>query len=166
MTLPANKAFEVDPKLVLEVASGLEDPAAIALRYGFDAAAWEKLSTWQPFINEITAKRIELEKSGYVFRMKSAMLAEDLLGDVYTRAKAHDVALTLKLDALKLLSKLGDLEPKAAPAGSVLAGQGFSITIQLPGAAPALPVYLKHKPVETFDVIDVEPSKETRRGDE
>lgn len=155
MTLPTHKAFEVDPKLVLEVASGLEEPAAIALRYGLDQAAWEQLSTWPPFVNEVAAKKAELEKSGYTFKMKAHLLADDLLGDVYLRAKGHDTALSLKLETLKLLSKLADLEPKNTNVGQIAQGGGFSITISLPPTSQPLPPYLQDKPIEVIDVIEV-----------
>ena len=156
MTLPTTKAFELDPRLILEVASGLEEPEAIALRYGIDAEAWKSLSTWQPFINEVAAKRAELERGGYVFKMKAHLLAEDMLQDVYLRAKSHDASLPLKLDTLKTFAKLADLEPRPTTQGQITQGGGFSINIVLPQASQPLPTYLQDQPIEVIPVTKEE----------
>ena len=55
--------------------------------------------------------------------------------------------LSLKLDAMKTLAKLGGLEPQP---NAVAAGPGFSISINLPGATTSSPPQMA-----TIDVTPV-----------
>lgn len=126
MSLPI---LNIDPKFVLELAAGLEDPDTIAPRYGYTQDKWDDLKTDEHFTKLVEAKRTELQKSGYTFRLKAALAAEDLLDDVYIGAKSIDATLSAKLEAFKYLTKLGGLEPKEDK--QVAQGPAFTINIDL-----------------------------------
>lgn len=121
--------LHADPKFILELASGLEDGDLLAKKYGYPEARWLKLKEDPAFQLAVEQKRTELKNTGYIFKTKAALCAEDLLEDIYTRAKDPDVPLTQKLDAFKTFTKLGGLEPKEDK--NVAVGPGFQITINL-----------------------------------
>lgn len=157
------KAFtEIDEKFVLEVATGLEDAELIARRYGFTPEQYAVLAEYKPFQAEVSRMRAELERSGQTFRIKASLMASELLDLTFVQATGADITFPQRLDALRTLTKLADLEPKAAQAAQV-AGTGFSIVINIPQVAaapqpvtinatplPAKPAFLEAAPVETF----------------
>ena len=127
---------QVPPRMVLEIAYGLEAPIDIAQRYGFNEVQFGVLCQHDPFRKAVDAKRAELKAGGYSFRMKAALAAEDLLQEVAVLAISKHTDFGEKMDALKFLTKVGDLEPKESK--TVAQGSGFSITINLdsPGMPP------------------------------
>jgi len=122
-------ALDVPQELILNIAMGMEDPKEIASRYGFEGLKWEKLQTWKPFTDAVSAKKAELETSGITFKIKAKALTEDVFEDAYRIARGNDASLLQKLEFVKLGAKLGDMEPKTNT--QVQAGPGFSITINL-----------------------------------
>jgi hypothetical protein len=145
MSLPI---LNLDPKFVLELAAGLEDPDKIATRYAYQPDAWQSLKNDEHFRKVVEAKRTELQKSGYTFRLKAALAAEDLLDDVYIGAKSIDASLASKLEAFKYLTKLGGLEPKEDK--QVQQGPAFTINIDLGGGIT------RNVTIETTDAIDTD----------
>ncbi len=115
--------------MVMEIAAGIDNPVVIAKRYGVEPAEYARMALSPWFVKEIDNKRKMLEDDGFTVRAKAAMLAEDLMVDTYRAAKISE-SVGAKLDVLKHLSKLGDLEPK--PGQQAPIGGGFSITIKLP----------------------------------
>lgn len=126
MTFPL---LNIDPKFVFELAAGLEDPDHIAAKYHLNPDAWDNLRRDENFRKVVDSKRAELQKSGYTFRLKAALAAEDLLDEVYIGAKAPDASLSAKLESFKYLTKIAGLEPKEDK--SIAQGPGFSIKIDL-----------------------------------
>ena len=61
-----SKAFDLDPQMILDMASGLEEPDAIAARYGLDDEAWARLKTWQPFLNAWTSGEVSASAGGLI----------------------------------------------------------------------------------------------------
>lgn len=129
--ISAEQFLEIDPKFILEVATGLEDITEIAPRYGLTQADVEALMQYQPFIIEVDRLKSELYKSGKTFKLKASMMAEEVMDRVFRQALGDDIGITSRLDALRTLAKLADLEPKPAMTQQGGAGQGFSITINL-----------------------------------
>lgn len=121
--------IDVDPKFILEVASGIIDPAELAEKYGYSKEEWLFLKEYEPFVKQVESKKTELKANGYTFRMKSAVLAEDLLEDVYLKAKAADASFHTQLEALKFMARAAGLD--APVREQVQQGPGFSITINL-----------------------------------
>ena len=122
-------ALDVPQELILAIAIGMENPAEVASRYGFEGVQWEKLQAWKPFADAVAAKRAELEQSGITFKIKAKALTEDVFEDAYKIARGNDATLLQKLEFIKLGAKLGDMEPKTNT--QVQTGPGFSITINL-----------------------------------
>jgi len=126
MTFPL---LDIDPKFVFELAAGLEDPDHIAEKYHLRSETWDSLRQDENFRKVVDSKRAELQKSGYTFRLKAALAAEDLLDEVYVGAKSPDASLSAKLESFKYLTKIAGLEPKEDK--SLAVGTGFSIKIEL-----------------------------------
>jgi hypothetical protein len=118
---------DIPPGLVASIAAGLEDPKEVASRHGIYGEAWEKLSTWKPFLDAVAAQRAEFEQSGYTFRVKAAMKADVLADQLFVQALSHETSLGQKLETMKTFAKLGDLEPKTNVQAQV--GPAFSISI-------------------------------------
>lgn len=141
---------DIPPEMVASIAMGMEDPDEIAARHGFTGARWAKLKAWKPFNDTVAIQKVEFEKSGVTFRLKSAMKADMLADQVFVKAMGVDVSLMQKLETLKFLTKVGDLEPKTT--GSLTGGEGFSISINL-GGVPGQP----NSQPQTIVVQDVKP---------
>lgn len=128
---------DIPPGLVASIAAGLEDPKEVASRHGIYGEAWDKLSTWKPFLDAVAAQRSEFETSGYTFRVKSAMKADILADHLFVQALSNETSLVQKHEILKTFTKLGDLEPKTNIQSQ--AGPGFSISINFSGPKDVSP---------------------------
>jgi hypothetical protein len=146
--------LSIDPKFVFELAAGLEEPDHIAQRYHYTTEAWESLKNDQNFMRVVESKRTELQKTGYTFRLKAALAAEDLLDEVYIGAKSVDASLSAKLEAFKYLTKIGNLEPKEDK--QVATGPAFSIKIDLGDNSITINQEAQAQP----DTIDITPEDE------
>lgn len=129
--MPISTLIDVDAKFVLEVASGIREPAEIAEEYGYTPDQWLSLQAYQPFVKAVDAKKQELQASGYTFKMKAAVAAEDLLGDVYLKAKEDNTSFHTQLEALKFMARAAGLDAPMKEERDI--GTGFSITINLGG---------------------------------
>jgi hypothetical protein len=124
--------LSVEPKFILEVASGVRPPEEIAEDYGYSPAQWLQLKGFPPFVKAVDLKKIELTASGYTFRMKAAIGAEDLLAEVYKKATANqEVSFHTQLEALKFMARAAGLE--TPPREEAEMGAKFSISINLGG---------------------------------
>lgn len=121
--------LDVRPELVAEIAAGVENPELVAARYGFEGNAWEQLRAWKPFTDAVEAQRADFEKSGYTFRLKSAMKADALADRLFVQALTNEATFLQKMEALKFFTKVGELEP--SPKNVMPTGPAFSITIDL-----------------------------------
>lgn len=149
--LTAIAYLSIDPEMVREVATGLEDGKDIAKRYGITAAQWGVLEKMPSFVNEVSRIRSEMDRSGQTFRLKAAVMAEKLLGDMYIHAMNSDTPVKDKASALQLLTRVADLEPKTN--AQVKPGAGFSITINLP-VAPQ-----KEEELQGVEVVEQAPKE-------
>lgn len=142
--LNSKRYLKIQPELVQEVATGLEDGLTIAQRFGFSEEEWRVIEARPDFQMAVAKVRAELEKSGQTFRMKAALMANELMDNVYIHAMDSETPLKDKVTALQHLTRVGELEPKAS--AQVNAGPGFSITINLPSVPP---------PEETVKKVEV-----------
>ena len=108
--------------------------ADVALAEGITGNEFTRLQTNPQFTRYVETYTKELTDSGWSFSAKAKVLAEDLLPTVYGMAKDVDVPAAVRQKLIENLVEWGDLKPKGAQAGPV--GPGFSITINVPGAAP------------------------------
>jgi hypothetical protein len=166
MTSPAtpslfdNALLSLPPQCIVEVAADIEELVDIAPRWGMTLKELEKALASPTVRMTVEQKRAELRSSGVTFRMKMAVMAEELAQDIYRKAVDPDTGLSSKLEVAKWMAKLADLEPR--PNAQQQAGPGFSITINLgQGQAPMTltaqpqPVLT---PVQTIDHEDDAPA--------
>lgn len=138
-----------DPKLIFDLAAGVESLHSIASRYELDLPLLEELIE-KPHIKKVLAERKkELDESGYTLAQKAKLCFEDLLGTVYTKARDKEATLTSVLAAAEFFRKVAGLDKKDI---DVNAAEKFSITINIgAGKATISP---------TKPVIDVEEARE------
>lgn len=130
-------SLDVPPQLVWECAAGLEDPAVIASRFGFEGEKWERLSQWGPFITAVQTQRAEFDRNGMTFRLKAGMMAEEMMGQMFKQAMASDSTILQKMSVFNSLVEVAGLKPdKKAASAEVAAAPKFSITINIPQAGP------------------------------
>lgn len=114
MQLTTKVALEIQPKMILEIASGIEEPAGIVAKYGISESEWLLLKEHPPFLKQVEDKKAELKATGYTFRMKSAIMAEDLLDDLYAKAKEQGASFHTVLETVKFTSRAAGVDaPKA-----------------------------------------------------
>lgn len=152
-SLTYQQVVEVSPKMVLEIAMGIREPATIAEDHGFSEEQWLRLKAFEPFIKQVDAKKEELKQTGVTFRLKSAFIAEDLLDSLYKKATEEDASFSVLLETIKFTSKAAGLD---APVKADQApGNRFSITIDL-GGGKSVSVAVNQnneKVVESEDVV-------------
>jgi hypothetical protein len=136
-----SKLLDVPAEMILQLATGMEEPELVAARYGFEPMDFQALLSWKPFQDQVAQKRSELQAAGVTFRVQMAYMAEDLGKDVYRIAKGNEITLPQKLETFRTLAKLADLEPKATTVTGP-SGPAFSISINLDS---------RNKPVTTIE---------------
>lgn len=123
--------LDVPPKFILEIASGVREPSEVAEEYGYSPEQWEDLKILEPFVKLVDTKKAELKATGWTFRLKSAMAAEDILEDVYVAAKDQGASFHTKLESLKFFARAAGIDAPNKDEEQV--GNKFSITINLGG---------------------------------
>ena len=132
MSQSAIETLHTDPKLVFDLASGLETLKTIADRYELDVDFLQELMD-NPRIKKIVAeKKKELDDTGYTLAQKAKLCFEDLLGDVYKKARDPGASLGATLAAAEFFRKVANLDRPDSGAQA----DKFSITINLAGAVP------------------------------
>lgn len=147
--LTFKKVIEIEPRMVLEISMGLRDPKEIAEDYGFSEEQWIALKVHEPFVKQVDDKKAELKENGVTFRLKSAVIAEELLADLYIKATDEDATLHAVLESLKFCAKASGLD--APKQDGVAAGSGFSINITIGGQA--VKISGTHTPTEEEDNV-------------
>ena len=141
-----------DPRMIQELVL-LDDAEAVTLaRWGLPPDEMERSALLRAQCDELAG---ELKRSGQTAKIKARLACETLIGEAFRRAKAS-VTLGDVLDALRVLGKLGDLEPRndaAKVTGTIVrvdlnfAGLGFA------PAAAAMQMRAAHLP-DAEDVIE------------
>lgn len=144
---------DVPPKMLLELAVGIEDPIVVAERYGYYGNQWDELLKYEPFMKAVEAKRQELNASGYTFRTRANILAQDLLEDIYCDAKKPDANAHTRLEALKFMARAGGIDQPAKD--EVDNSAQFSITINL-SAGNSVKITGNSQKTNEKDVSDAE----------
>lgn len=116
-------------EFIFELSAGIDEPNKIAERYGYSEEQWARLRADPAFIKAVDIRKSELKSMGYVPKAKAALAAEDLMDDIYLGAKKEETPLNQKIEAFKILAKIGGLEPKEV--GGVTSGTGFTININM-----------------------------------
>jgi hypothetical protein len=143
---------DVDPKFILEVASGLVEPAQLAEAYGYTPEEWLFLKNHDPFVKQVDAKKAELKAGGFTFRMKAAIAAEDILEETYLKAKEKDSSFHTQLEFLKFVARAAGID---APVREQATGTAFSISINL-GNGQSVQIGAATHQGALQDVVDAE----------
>ncbi len=115
-------------QMLLEIAGGMENPQDIAERYGYTPRAFAQLAATDAYKQQVLRYEAELRASGVTFARKAAMLAEDLLVDVYKMAKGSSDPQQV-LEAAKFMARMGRLEPVRESAAATPAGPSTVFTV-------------------------------------
>jgi hypothetical protein len=136
--------------MVTEIAQGLVDPIDIAYRYGYSRSEFEQLAKSKVFCADVAIKRAEFERGGQSIKIKAQLMTEHLLDDLFLMAK--DGTIGQVQETIKILSKLGDLEPRNTQVQTA-SGPAFSISINIPevGVIKAQTIEMQ-SPVPVIDV--------------
>lgn len=138
-----------DPKLIFELAAGVESIEALAARYELDEAFLRELMDNPHIKRQLAERRKELDESGYTLAQKAKLCFEDLLGTVYIKARDKEATLTSVLAAAEFFRKVAGLDKKdVADVGP----ERFNITINIGGQGKTL--------APTVDVVSDAPYKE------
>lgn len=129
--MDAHALLHTDPKLVFDLASRIDPPDVVAQRYGLEPQFLAQIASTPHVQRMIEDKRRELEEGGFVLAAKAKLMFEDLLPEVYLRAKSKDATLSGVLDAAKFLRQVAGLDKQDLRTG---ADERFSITINIPGS--------------------------------
>ena len=121
--------------LLTDIAIGdYSDAKEVYERYNLTEKDWKVLEKSKAFQAAVLQVRSELEKDGRMSRYKARMMADDLMDVVYREAMDEGNALPIekRLETLKVLARLGDMEPKNTLGSKGSTGPQFSIQINLP----------------------------------
>lgn len=123
----SSQLLNVDPKLIFDLAAGVDRPEVIAQSYNLDPDFLAELVETPHVKSMIAQKRKELVDNGFVLATKAKLMFEDLLPDIYRRAKGENVSLASLLDAAKFLRTVAGLDKQDVAAGQ----ERFSIQINI-----------------------------------
>ena len=124
--LPA--PLDLNPKIIFELAARVDRPEVIAERYGLDQDFLNALLDTPRVKQLVREKQSELDKAGYSLAVKAKLCFEDLLGDIYIKAKKHDATLSGVLEAAKFMRQVAGLDKT-----DVAHEAKFSISINIGG---------------------------------
>jgi len=137
MATEPHVTLDIPPQLVWECAAGLENPADVAARFGFEGDKWERLSQWPPFITAVQTQRAEFERNGMTFRLKAGLMAEEMMNQMFKQTLSADSTILQKLSVFNSLVDVAGLKPdKKAVDATANAAPKFSITINFPNQQP------------------------------
>lgn len=150
---------QIPEEMVASIALGMEDELIVAARHGFDVETYQQLSTQPWFQLQVAVKRADLEKNGVTTKAKAAWMTADLLDKAYLMAADNNASFGQVMEAIKVFSKLGGLEPKDQPKEAT--GPSFQINIDLGDHSVSLtgtnsPAATSEPPLLQPTTIDVE----------
>lgn len=117
------------PMLPFELALGLDTVETILDKYGVSQSDYEYISLLPAFRKEIVDHSNIIQKDGVTYRIKAKLQSEMYLDEVHDIATNHDYPVAARLDAIKWIGKMADLEPKDNSKDSNQTNQQFNITI-------------------------------------
>ena len=125
----------ITQEMVYHIASGLEDPADVAARYGITGEAWGKIENSKPFQMAVQQAMTELEKDGTTFKNKARLMAGDLKEMFFRMAKSGELSPGQAMRFWETLIRVAGLEPKNEPVAADT-GAKFSVNINLGSSTP------------------------------
>ena len=108
--IPSVASF--DSRLIFEIALGFETPEEIYPRYNLSESQWWAVARQPAFKRAVVDKQSQIAEEGITYRIKARTQAEAYLKDLHTLIKHPMTSPSVKLDAIKYVTKVSDLEPK------------------------------------------------------
>lgn len=100
------------PQLVVELALQLHPLEDILSRHSLAESDYQNLLTNLTFRREVATTIRELSENGQSFKLKARMQAEAYLEVVDDIVNDLSIAASTRMDAIKYMTKCGDLEPR------------------------------------------------------
>lgn len=135
-------AFE----LALLLEGSREDMTDVALRNGVTTKDLLLFNQDPAFLKQVQAYRAEIRDKGVLFKLKSRVIAEDLLTTTYGLIQDPLISPAVRADLIKAVVKWAGLDPKDTPQTGETA-QGVRITINIGGEDQQMQ-YIEAKDVE------------------
>lgn len=101
-----------DPRLVLDLAVGVDSLEDILIRYDLSEREFELLNQVQAFRRELALTIRDVRENGVPFTSKARVQAESYLEVVDNMVLDSETPASVRLDAIKSIVKWGKLEPK------------------------------------------------------
>lgn len=131
---------------------GPDEPMAVFLaQEALSQAEYDEIAKNPVYQGYVKTFMAELRDAGFSFSAKARVLAEDLLADVYLMAKDVDTPAAMRVKTLENLVEWGRLAPKQT--ADVQAGPGYSITINLSGAAKSQQITLENTAKQPTSIV-------------
>lgn len=120
-----------DPKFAFEVALQYEPLNIVMQRYDVTMEDLKKLRKHQPFIVAVRNHQKDIKENGLTFKLKSKMLAEELLEDSFLLAKDSNIPPAVRTKNIENIVRWGELEPAKKTGEGSDTGPQFNIQINL-----------------------------------
>lgn len=117
------------PRMVFDIALGLDTTEEILERYDVGAQEYEQLCAHPEFRRELAAQMADIKQNGAGFRAKAKVQAEMYLAEVHRIVTDPETPTTVQMDAIKNVVKWADLEPKDKSKDGDKTGAQFNIQI-------------------------------------
>lgn len=101
-----------DPRLVMDLAAGVDSLEDILPRYGLTREDYEALAGVPAFRRDLSTTLREFREKGITFGIKAKIQAEAYLVEIDEMIGDKSVPAATRLDAIKSVVKWGGLEPK------------------------------------------------------
>ena len=111
-TAPPTSANQWDPRLILDLALGIEDTRDILTRYGLTDNDYIVLCGSRVFRQELAVTIRDVHENGLPFRAKARVQAEAYLEVINDLVYNETTPATTKLEAIRSTVRWANLEPK------------------------------------------------------
>ena len=131
-TLPAvhtDPANPWDPRMILDLAIGVDGLVEILDRYGLTQQEYELLTSSRTFRRDLAMTMRDVRENGVPFVKKSSVLAESYLDEIHEMVTNQATPASVKLSAIQSVVKWGRLEPQNEKNDGP--GTGHAINIQI-----------------------------------
>lgn len=101
-----------DPRLILDLAVGIDSIDEILDRYSLSEAEFNRLSETQSFRRELAGTIRDVRENGVAFSSKAKVQAEVYLGVLDDMINDPETPASVRLEAIRSTVKWGKLEPR------------------------------------------------------
>lgn len=116
------------PQLITELALQLDDTEIVLERHGVSPAQYQQFLALPIFRREVAAMMKEMSDSGHTYKIKARIQAEGYLPVVDEIVNNSEIAASTRMDAIKYMGKMGDLEPREKKQDQ---GTGATVNVQI-----------------------------------